>query len=200
MELQWVAGGDRELDMLLSPSSADQSLPAQWGGEHHTCTLWAKTHEGEASESGSMHPPTPARTPCHLPPLSPNSSLGQGLAPASRAPGRALGRTLCRCTCQASPVASQGPSWAGPRQVPQCCSQPDCSVQGAGAEQGPPPLYHHCQPHCQPCTAVLALPSTAQPQQLFQSPCSPAAEAVLFISPSLPNKPYPMVLPAGGVG
>lgn len=32
MELQWVAGGDRELDMLLSPSCADQSLPAQCGG------------------------------------------------------------------------------------------------------------------------------------------------------------------------
>lgn len=35
MELQWVAGGDREMDMLLSPSSADQSLPAQWGGKPH---------------------------------------------------------------------------------------------------------------------------------------------------------------------
>lgn len=31
MELQWVAG-DREMDVLLSPSSADQSLPAQWEG------------------------------------------------------------------------------------------------------------------------------------------------------------------------
>lgn len=71
---------------------------------------------------------------------------------------------------------------------------------GAGAEQGPPPLYHPCQPHCQPCTAVLALPSAAQPQQLFQSSCSPAAETVLFISPSLPYEPYPTVLPAGGVG
>lgn len=169
-------------------------------GGYHTCTLWAKSREGEASETGSMHPPTPARTPCHLPPVTPNSSLRQGLAPASRAPGRALGPALHRCTCQASPVASQGPSWPGPRQVPQCCSQPDCSVQGAGAEQGPPPLYHSCQPHCQPCTAVLALPSAAQPQQLFQSPCNPAAEAVLFITPSLPNQPYPMVLPAGGVG
>uniref|UniRef100_A0A8C0UHE8 Phosphofurin acidic cluster sorting protein 2-like n=1 Tax=Cyanistes caeruleus TaxID=156563 RepID=A0A8C0UHE8_CYACU len=82
MELQWVAGGDREMDMLSCPHLLQTSPCLLSGGGYHTCILWAKTREGEASETGSMHPPTPARTPCHLPPVSPNSSLGQGLAPA----------------------------------------------------------------------------------------------------------------------
>lgn len=156
------------------------------GGGCSTCTLWAKTREGEASETGSMHPPTPARTPCHLPPMSPNSSLGQGLAPASRAPGWALGPTLHRCACQASPVASQGPSWAGPRQVPQCCSQPDCSVQGQVLSRA----HHPCTTLASP-TASLALLCWPCPlQHSLSSFSSPPAALLLRLSSSSPH-PFP---------
>lgn len=183
MELQRVTGGDRETERQTCScplSSVAQPLPAlQREIPHPHRSLWAKTREGEASETGSVHPPTPARTPHHLPPTTPNSSLGQGLAPASRDPERAPGPALPRCASQASSPASQGPSWAGPRQVPQRWSQQDFVAWGAGAEQGPPTLYHPL-PAPLPASRCCAWPGPAGMR--LSSFSSPAAALLLRLA------------------
>lgn len=158
MELRRVAGGDKETERWTRSrplSSVAQPLPAlQREIPHPHHSLWAKTREGEASETGSMHPPTPARAPCHLPPMTPNSSLGEGLAPASRDPERALSPALPRCACQASSPASRGPSWAGPSRVPHRWSQRDLLAEGQVLSRAHQPCTAPRQPRCQPPAAV----------------------------------------------
>lgn len=193
--MEGVTGRDRETERWTCScplSSAAHPLPAmQREIPHPHSSLWAKTREGEASETGSMHPPTPARAPCHLPPMTPNSSLGEGLAPASRDPERAPGPALPRCACcQANSPASRGPTWAGSRRDPQRWSQQDGSWWGAGGEQGPPtlrrpspaplPALRCC---AWPCPAGLSLSSFSSP------PAAEAGLALLRLSP--PHLPIP---------
>lgn len=104
-----------------SPSSSAEGPP------HPPRSPGAEPRDGEATETGSTHPPTPARAPRHLPPLTPNSSLGQGLAPASGDPGGVLRAPLF-------PAAAVGaPAGLGPGSFPAPEPQPGLLSVGGGA-------------------------------------------------------------------
>lgn len=122
-----------------------------------------------------MHPPTPARAPCHLPPVTHNSSLGQRIQEGLWAP-----------LCPGPLLARQDPSWAGPRQVPGAGTSRIAHGR-RGAEQGPP--APHCPlpaPRCRPwsCPTGLSCSSFSSPGQPHCCGRHGAAAAAAPQSPS----------------
>ncbi|KAI6071543.1 hypothetical protein LUU34_00508200 [Aix galericulata] len=120
------------------------------------------------TEAGSTHPPTPARAPCHPPPLTPNGSLGQG-DPGGGFSGPPF-----------SPLRPPGPQLGWARAAPQRRSH------SRGCSAGPPALPG-------PASATLLIPPLPRPARRSRGRAR-AAGGVTLMSTSPPPQP---ALPQG---
>lgn len=151
-----------------------QPLPAlQREIPHSHYSLWAKTCE----------PSKPARALCHLPPMTPNSRLGQELVPVSSDPEGSVPQ--CPQMCLPGQVHSQLEPQLGWSLAGSPILRPAGLVTEGANDDHQLSIAPH-QPSCYtwPCPGPLSLSS-------FSSPPS--------ISLFLPHQACPMVLPAGGV-
>lgn len=106
------------------------------GTPHPHHSLWANIHEGEATKTGSAHPPLPARALCRLPPLPPPQQLGTR-AGTGHEPGGTLGHLP-------SSAGTRAPAGLGLGSTP--APERSCAGWGPVLSRASTPALHQSSP------------------------------------------------------